>query len=57
MRARTNLGAEGHRQIERLRAELRAARREFRLARSRWREMVAELAALPVPAVTFAPVA
>ena len=37
VRARTTLGEEGHRQIERLRAELRAARREFRLARSRWR--------------------
>jgi stearoyl-CoA desaturase (Delta-9 desaturase) len=56
-RARTSLGAEGHRQIERIRAELRAARREFRLARSRWRAFVEELTALPVPAVAFARVA
>src|SRR4029450_7754458 len=39
-RARTSLGEGGQRQIERLRAELRAARREFRLARSRWRAFV-----------------
>jgi stearoyl-CoA desaturase (Delta-9 desaturase) len=56
-RARTSLGEEGHRQIERLRAELRAARREFRLARGRWRVFVEELTALPVPAVAFARVA
>ena len=57
VRARTTLGEEGHRQIERLRAELRAARREFRLARSRWRAFVEELTALPVPAVALATVA
>jgi stearoyl-CoA desaturase (delta-9 desaturase) len=57
VRARTTLGEESHRQIERLRAELRAARREFRLARSRWRAFVEELAALPVPAVALATVA
>jgi stearoyl-CoA desaturase (delta-9 desaturase) len=56
-RARTSLGEEGHRQIERLRAELRAARREFRLARGRWRAFVEELTALPVPAVALARVA
>jgi len=56
-RGRTSLGEEGHRQIERLRAELRAARREFRLARNRWRAFVEELTALPVPAVALARVA
>jgi hypothetical protein len=54
MRARENLGLEGRRQIERLRSELRAARREFRLARNRWRRAIEELYALPVPALVTA---
>ena len=54
VRARENLGLEGRRQIERLRAELRAARREFREARSRWRAAVEELYSLPLPALATA---
>jgi stearoyl-CoA desaturase (Delta-9 desaturase) len=49
-RARETFGQERDRQIERLRAELRAARREFRAAHSRWREAIAELYTLPAPA-------
>jgi hypothetical protein len=41
-------------QIERLRAELRAARREFREARNRWRVAVIELAPLPPLVSTIA---
>ena len=54
VRARENLGLEGRRQIERLRAELRAARREFRVARSRWRTAIEELYASPLPAFATA---
>jgi len=52
--ARKNLGREGRRQIERLRAELRAARREFRAARSRWRVAIEELYTMPAPAFATA---
>ncbi len=52
--ARKNLGREGRRQIERLRADLRAARREFRAARSRWRVAIEELCAMPAPAFATA---
>ena len=50
VRARQNLGLEGRRQIERLRADLSAARREFRVARSRWRAAIEELYAAPASA-------
>jgi len=47
--ARATFGQERRRQIERLRGEYRAAKREFRAARNRWREAIEELYALPVP--------
>lgn len=44
-------------QVEQLRAELRAARREFREARSHWRVALIELATLParVPTIALVP--
>jgi stearoyl-CoA desaturase (delta-9 desaturase) len=51
-RASESFGRERRRQVERLRAELRIARREFRKARSRWRAAIAELRTRPVPLAT-----
>ena len=53
-RAGESFGYERRMQIERLRTELRAARREFREARSRWRAALTELATLPVSTPSIA---
>ncbi len=45
-----SFGRERRRQADRLRADLRVARREFRKARSRWRAAIAELCSRPAPA-------
>lgn len=49
-RAGASFGRERRRQVDRLRVELRAARREFRKARNRWRAAVADLRARPAAA-------
>lgn len=51
VQASRSLDRERHRQADRLRAELRIARREFRKARSRWRDAVEELIARQAPAI------
>ncbi|MEA2624603.1 MAG: hypothetical protein QOD06_648 [Candidatus Binatota bacterium] len=52
--ARQSLGHERDRQLERLRSDLRCARREFREARARWRAAIAELGSLPLPQTQIA---
>jgi stearoyl-CoA desaturase (delta-9 desaturase) len=49
-RVRKDWRVEGHERVERLRTDLRAARRELRAARSRWRAALTEIAAQPLPA-------
>ncbi len=51
-RAGESFGHQRRMQIEWLRAELRAARREFREVRSRWRAALTELATLSAPVPT-----
>src|SRR5882724_9534833 len=47
-----SFGRDRRRQLVRVRVDLRAARREFRAARGRWRMAIAELSALPaIPAL------
>jgi stearoyl-CoA desaturase (Delta-9 desaturase) len=48
-KARASWGLERRRQIEKLRSELRAARREFHEARDRWRAALEELWLQPAP--------
>ncbi len=48
--ARQSWSDDKRRRLERLRTELRAARREFRDAHGRWREALAQLAVQPLPA-------
>jgi stearoyl-CoA desaturase (delta-9 desaturase) len=45
-KVRKTIGAGRDRQLDRLRADIRAARREFNEARSRWREALRELSAM-----------